>query len=99
MVQIQRREVRVNGRKRVFEECQECGAFADLSNYQVDHITPVGEEPDELPNGNGDWERYIMAVDCDESNLQVLCKPCHLIKSAKESAERKERRSRGKFSS
>lgn len=47
----------------------------------VDHVTPCGTflEPK-------DFITFVPALFCSRTELQVLCKPCHLIKSAEERA-------------
>ena len=53
-------------------------------DIQVDHIDPV--EP--IDRKVTDWNEHIKRLFCEVSNLQVLCKPCHLIKSIEENANR-----------
>lgn len=35
------------------------------------------------------WDEVVDRTWCDEANLQVLCKPCHKIKSKEENKERR----------
>ncbi len=58
-------------------------------NLVVDHIKPV-VDPEK---GFVDWNTYIDGLFCTIDNLQVLCKPCHQLKS---NAENTIRRKRGK---
>lgn len=49
----------------------------------VDHISPiVGDE------GFTTWDDFINNLFCDSSNLQVLCKNCHDLKSKAERTTR-----------
>ena len=64
--------------------CNHCGLCFPLKDVQVDHIIPVIPVDREIK----DWNEYIDRLFCDSSNLQVLCKPCHLIKSNEENANR-----------
>lgn len=52
----------------------------------VDHKTPVIEPK----RGFCDWNTYIESLWCSAEDLQILCKFCHLEKTSKEAAERKE---------
>lgn len=79
--------VRLNkssGRQAKHYKCAKCRKLYPSSNVQVDHIIPVVG-----PEGFTSFDTYIDRLFCSEDNLQVLCKPCHLKKSA---AERKGRK-------
>lgn len=43
----------------------------------VDHIVPIGKQP----RSWGEYNEYLAKTFCPASNLQVLCKVCHLEKS------------------
>jgi hypothetical protein len=60
----------------------------------VDHIIPVVPETGfpTLPNGKDDWNTYLERYFCGPEGLQVLCDPCHDIKTGKENKNRKENR-------
>jgi len=60
--------------------CNKCKEEYPSSEVQVDHKKPVVDPK----KGFIDWNTYIARLFCDAKNLQVLCKPCHLIKTAKE---------------
>lgn len=64
--------------------CNHCGLCFKGIDIEVDHIEPV------VPiNQEGmDWNTYIARLFCDISNLQVLCKECHRIKTNRENEER-----------
>ena len=64
--------------------CADCGGFFIARDVQVDHIEPVVSPED----GFKDWWTYINRLYCEAENLQVLCKPCHKVKT---NLERKER--------
>jgi 5-methylcytosine-specific restriction endonuclease McrA len=60
--------------------CAHCTRDFSSTMVQVDHIDPVI-----CPfKGFESWDVYIQRLYCETSNLQVLCKPCHEIKSTKE---------------
>jgi len=67
--------------------CRGCSEFFESNEIQVDHITPIGVMP-RFPFKEGELEAWFNKVFCPESNLQILCKPCHKIKSAQEAKER-----------
>ncbi len=52
-------------------------AYRDI---QIDHIMPVVDPA----TGHTTWDKYINRLYCEVSNLQVLCKPCHKLKSKEE---------------
>jgi 5-methylcytosine-specific restriction endonuclease McrA len=79
----------ISKRPDVYYTCNGCKELFKLSEIQVDHDTPVGTSPGWPPDGSGMWDRYLLSINCPESNLQVLCKPCHNIKTAQEAKERK----------
>lgn len=66
-------------------QCAICNEWHKGSNVQVDHMVPAGSltEYNHLP---GFVERLFTSVD----KLRVLCKPCHLIVTAEEKANKKE---------
>jgi 5-methylcytosine-specific restriction endonuclease McrA len=49
----------------------------------VDHIRPAGtlKAYSDLPN-------FVETLFCEEDNLQIMCKPCHLEKTKAEKEER-----------
>lgn len=46
--------------------------------YDVHHEPEVGSAPDWPPTGDGEWEAYMLRVDCDAEKLFLLCQACHL---------------------
>ena len=65
--------------------CAECQKDFVSTNMQVDHIVPLVD-----PCGFTDWGSYIDRLYCEEEHLQLLCKPCHKIKTTEEKAARSE---------
>lgn len=71
--------------KRVKYTCGLCGT-KDLKRSQMDldHVIPVVGEA-----GFNNWEDFINNLFCDEANLLLICKPCHLVKTEKENNARR----------
>lgn len=67
--------------------CAECGSVMPEYLMQIDHIEPLQPVGVELVNMTMD--DLVNRAWCQETNLQVLCKPCHNIKSKLENAERR----------
>ena len=64
--------------------CNMCKGEFPAKEVQVDHVEPVV-----CPfTGFVDWNTFINRLFCDGGNLQVLCSPCHDIKTAEERIER-----------
>ena len=65
-----------NGRKKWLYKCNMCGELFPSKEVSVDHIIPAGSllSYDDLP-------KFVGTLFCDTSNLQVLCKDCHNLKS------------------
>lgn len=59
-------------------QCNHCKEWFKSKSIQVDHIVPKGKFSRELFLG---WLERLL---CKSTNLQVLCIPCHKIKSANE---------------
>lgn len=64
--------------------CASCKGEFTSTNIQVDHILPV-VDPDV---GFISWDEFIKRLYCPKENLQVLCKPCHAIKTKEEKQRR-----------
>lgn len=67
--------------------CNGCQGLFGRKEVSVDHISPVALNTVQQKEGDVlwvDWNAYMSAVFCDESNLQVLCTGCHKAKSASE---------------
>ena len=64
--------------------CNMCKGEFPAKEVNVDHISPVV-----CPyTGFVDWNTFISRLFCDGGNLQVLCSPCHDLKTAEERKER-----------
>lgn len=68
--------------------CAMCHEHFKKKEVQRDHISPV-VSTDGVKN---DMNSYIETLFCEPENIQILCKPCHLTKSAVENEQRKEHR-------
>lgn len=66
-------------RPRVFYLCQDCMQLHPTGDINVDHIKKVGAFDDILR-----VEDFFFSIWCDFSNLQILCKTCHKLKTKKE---------------
>jgi 5-methylcytosine-specific restriction endonuclease McrA len=79
-------ERRINpasGKLAMHYTCAYCLKDFPLKQVQVDHIKPV------VPKNFTTWDDFISRLYCEAKGLQVLCKPCHLIKSKLEGQLRK----------
>lgn len=68
-------------------KCEECGTMEAKSNVQVDHRLPLVPVDSSLEQMS--WDEVVERLWCDEGNLQILCKPCHQLKSKAENKERR----------
>ena len=71
-------------------KCAECGEMEAKSNVQVDHkepLVPLNSSLEEMT-----WDEVVDRLWCDINNLQLLCKPCHKLKSLTEMKERRKLR-------
>lgn len=66
-------------------KCAECKKHFVAADVQVDHIFPVVD----VKEGFVSWDIYIDRMFCEVHGLQIMCKPCHKIKTEKEKGERK----------
>lgn len=73
-------------------QCGECKKDHPAKDVQVDHINPV---IDPLI-GFVSWDDVIDKMFCEEDGFQILCKPCHLIKTHAERQIAKERKTNAK---
>jgi 5-methylcytosine-specific restriction endonuclease McrA len=62
---------------RVFFKCAHCEALFKRDEVDADHINPIVDPVD----GMVSWDEYINGLFCDSSGFQILCKPCHKIKT------------------
>lgn len=73
------------GRLAKHYKCNNCKKAFPATDIQLDHINPV-VDPDK---GFVTWDELIIRMFCERDGYQVLCKPCHQEKSAKEKTLRK----------
>ena len=80
----------------VFFICERCGqkakaqATKQYPQVHVDHIEPVvpiGVNINELS-----FDEFIVRLMCEADNLQVLCSPCHDVKTKAENVERRKQK-------
>lgn len=76
------------GRHRVVFECNHCEGRFKSADVQVDHIVQAGSltKYSDLPG-------FVERLYCEADGLQVLCKPCHKLKTAADRALAKEAKS------
>lgn len=55
--------------------CHDCQQT--FLKYDIHHDPEVGSAPDWPPTGNGEWEEYMLRVDCPAEYLFLLCHACH----------------------
>lgn len=75
--------------RRVKFTCEICGT-KDLKSKEVelDHIVPLVDPK----IGFTDWNTYLEKYLIQEADFQLICIPCHRIKTAKETEQRVETR-------
>lgn len=67
--------------------CAHCKNHMSRKELNIDHIVPV------IPlSGTTDFNVIIERMYCSSSGFQILCKPCHKVKTDKENALRKDMR-------
>ena len=68
----------VVGKRHKYEyQCASCGEWFKQKEVQVDHIVPAG-------SSLHDWNTFIEKLLVGEDGLQVMCKPCHQVKTQEE---------------
>lgn len=60
--------------------CAICRNLFTSTDIQIDHIEPVVDPK----VGFVSWDVYISRMYCEVDNFQVLCKPCHKVKTKEE---------------
>ena len=70
------------GKHRFVYLCNSCNASFTGKEVEVDHIIAAGSltEYSDLPG-------YVERLFCEPEGLQVLCKPCHKLKTATDRAK------------
>ena len=69
-------------------ECASCKGHFKRHEVQKDHISPVVSTNGE----KNDMNIYIETLFCEPENIQILCKPCHGIKTSTENILRTDAR-------
>ena len=67
--------------------CAACKKLYVATDVQVDHIKPVVDPK----KGFVSWDVYINRMFCEIEDLQVMCNPCHKVKTDSEKLERKKK--------
>lgn len=75
------------GKMAMHYKCAKCKKLFVAADVQVDHIKPVVDPK----KGFVGWDDFINRIFCEIENLQVMCKPCHKVKTDKEKLERKKK--------
>lgn len=75
---------KATGRLAEHYKCAACKKHFVAKEVQVDHIEPVVSPL----TGFIDWNTFVARMFCPITNLQVLCRWCHKVKSDKEKKER-----------
>lgn len=81
--------VKVNpktGRNAMHYKCACCGGDFPVKEVQVDHLEPL--IPTDGTSQN-DWNVIIGRALIEIEGFQVLCKPCHKVKTKEENDERR----------
>lgn len=68
--------------------CNCCKQIFPAKEVQVDHISAIIDPEIGFVN----WDTIIDNMFCEKENLQVLCIPCHKLKTAVEKQQAKERK-------
>lgn len=80
-----------------WEKCQKTNKplpyYYKRTEVQVDHIQPIVDTEE----GFVGWDKYVPALLCELSNLQVLCKPCHKEKTRLENEKRVDTRRQSSY--
>ena len=74
------------GRHRFEYECVDCNDWFPDKEVILDHIIPCGSlnDFDDLPG-------FVERLFCEPDNLQVMCVPCHHVKTKAENIARKKK--------
>jgi len=65
--------VKAARKSRGLYQCNECKKLFKVKEVQCDHIMDIGKFID--------WNTFVERLFCPASNLQMLCKGCHQIKT------------------
>jgi 5-methylcytosine-specific restriction endonuclease McrA len=84
--------VKLARRDRGLYECASCKNLFRNKEYCVDHISPI------VPvTGFDSWDGFIERLFCEADGFQILCYPCHDLKSSNENIVRKIKRKSSKI--
>jgi 5-methylcytosine-specific restriction endonuclease McrA len=67
--------------------CEVCGEVLPAYTMAVDHRIPL--VPIDKTLEDMSWDEVVERLWCDVSNLQLICTPCHKLKSSQERKQRK----------
>lgn len=82
---IDHRENPKTGRQKMVYLCAHCNDNFFREEVQADHVEPV------IPvTGFVSFDDSIKRMFCEKEGFQILCKPCHTIKSNEENEQRRE---------
>ena len=84
---VGRKTNKKTGKLAMHYKCAKCKKHFVATDVQVDHVLPVVDPK----VGFVGWDSFIDRIFCEIENLQVLCKPCHKVKTEEEKAERKKK--------
>ena len=84
---VGRKTNKKTGKLAMHYKCAKCKKHFVAADVQVDHVLPVVDPK----VGFIGWDSFIDRIFCEIENLQVLCKPCHKVKTEEEKAERKKK--------
>ncbi len=84
---VGRKTNKKTGKLAMHYKCATCKKHFVATDVQVDHVLPVVDPK----VGFIGWDSFIDRIFCEIENLQVLCKPCHKVKTEEEKAERKKK--------
>lgn len=68
-------------------KCAECHEIYQKKDIDIDHVNPVIDV-----KGFDSWDNVIARLFCEREGFQILCKPCHKIKTKDETDLRVEYR-------
>ena len=84
---VGRKTNKKTGKLAMHYKCAKCKKHFVATDVQVDHVLPVVDPK----VGFVSWDLFIDRIFCEIENLQVMCKPCHKVKTEEEKLERKKK--------
>ena len=84
---VGRKTNKKTGKLAMHYKCAKCKKHFVATDVQVDHVLPVVDPK----VGFVSWDDFINRIFCEIENLQVMCKPCHKVKTEEEKLERKKK--------